>query len=61
MKLNTKKIQKMLAGAGRKQSWLAKKMRISRQLMSYRLKSEHINHAEKIAKALGVAPKDLIL
>ena len=60
MKLNTKKIKRMLAKAGHKQIWLANKMKISRQLMSYKLKSEHINHVDGIAKALGVPPKDLI-
>ena len=60
MKLNTTKIRKMLSQAGRNQAWLANKMGISRQLMSYRLRSEHVNHVDLIAKAMGVKPKDLL-
>lgn len=61
MKLHIDKIKKILDKNGHNQTWLAKQMKISRQLMSYKIKSRHINHAEKIAQILGVDPKDLML
>lgn len=61
MKLHTQKIKKELDRIGRNQSWLAKKMKVSRQLLSYMLHSEKITHADRIAKALGFNPRDLII
>ena len=60
MELNTQKIKKELKRLKRNQSWLSKKMGISRQLLSYMITSKKITHAERIAKALDMEPKDLI-
>ena len=61
MKLNVEKIRKDLKRMKKNESWLAEKMEISRALLSYRLKSENITHAQDIADALGFDGKDLIL
>ncbi len=61
MKLNIQKIKKELERLSQNQTWLAKKMDISRQLLSYMIRSEKITHAEKIAKALNLDPRDLII
>lgn len=60
LKLNTEKITIELARIGKKQVWLAEKMNISPQRMSYMLKSKSIRSAERIGHALGIEPKDLI-
>jgi len=60
MELNTYKIRKELKRLKKTQGWLADKMKISKQLLSYRLNSKRITHAEGIAKALGINPRDLI-
>jgi len=61
MELNVKKIKDELLRLGKNQTWLAKKMDISKQGLSYKLLSKKITHAEKIAKALNLNPRDLIL
>ena len=60
MELNTYKIRRELKRLKKTQGWLANKMKISKQLLSYRLNSRRITHAEGIAKALDLDPKDLI-
>ena len=60
MELYVQKIKKELKRLKRNQSWLSKKMGISRQLLSYMITSKKITHAERIAKALDMEPKDLI-
>jgi len=60
MELHIQKIKKELKRLNRNQSWLSKKMGISRQLLSYMITSKKITHAERIAKALDMEPKDLI-
>ena len=61
MELYVQKIKKELKRLKRNQSWLSRKMGISRQLLSYMITSKKITHAERIAKALGMNPRDLIL
>lgn len=60
MELDAGKIEKELKRIGIKQAELARKMHISRALLSYRLKSKNISHAKGFAKALGFSGKDLI-
>ncbi|MDO9463727.1 MAG: hypothetical protein Q7J67_00255 [bacterium] len=60
MELNTLKIKQELERLGENQAWLANKMKVSRQLLFYMIKSKKITHAEKIAKALNLDPRDLI-
>lgn len=60
MKLNTKKIKKELKRIGKNQTWLGEQLNASRALVSYYMQSKKITHAEKIAKVLGMDPKDLI-
>ena len=60
LELNVEKIKAELARMERNQSWLARKMNISRQLLSYKIRSKKITHAERIAKALNLNPRDLI-
>lgn len=61
MKLNVKKIRKELKRLGKNQSWLARKMGISRQRLSYRLNSGSITHAQGFADALKMEGRDLII
>lgn len=61
MKLHVTKIRAELKRIKKNDSWLAKKMNISRALMSYRLRSEKITHAQGIANALGLDGRDLII
>jgi len=60
MKMDTTKIKQELERLGKNQSWLANKMNVSRQLLFYMVKSKKITHAERIAKALNLDPRDLI-
>jgi len=67
MKLNIEKIKDELKKLGHTQTWLAMKIihsdgktGISRQLLSYMICSKKITHTERIAKALGLNPRDLI-
>jgi len=60
MELNITKIKQELERLGKNQSWLAAKMKCSRQLLFYMVKSKKITHAERIAKALNLDPRDLI-
>ena len=60
MELNIKKIKVELKRLKQNQSWLSREMKISRQLLSYMMQSKKITHAERIAKALGMNPRDLI-
>lgn len=61
LKLNTAKIAIELDRIGKKQKWLANKMNVSPQRVSYMLRSGSIKAAEKIGHALGIEPKDLII
>ena len=60
MELNTQKIKKELYRLKQNQTWRANKMKVSRQLLSYMILSKKITHAERIAKALNLDPRDLI-
>lgn len=60
MELNIEKIKAELARMERNQTWLSRKMDVSKQLLSYMLLSKKITHAERIAKALNLNPRDLI-
>ena len=60
MKLNTEKILNELKRIGKSKGWLAKQIKRSNSTISYILKCKNITHAERIAKALGFEPKDLI-
>jgi hypothetical protein len=60
MELNTQKIKNELKRVKQNQTWLANKMNVSRQLLSYMILSKKITHAERIAKALNLDPRDLI-
>ena len=61
MELNTNKIKNELKRVKQNQTWLASKMNVSRQLLSYMILSKKITHAERIAKALNLNPRDLII
>ena len=60
MELNTQKIEDELKRIGKSHSWLAKKMGIARQYVSYIFKTKPITQAERIAEVFGIDPKDLI-
>ena len=60
MQLNVQKIKKELKRVKQNQTWLANKMNVSRQLLSYMIISKKITHAERIAKGLNLNPRDLI-
>jgi len=58
--LNTDKIKKELGRLNVTQSWLAKKMGISRSRISQILIKKPITQAHKIGQALNIDAKDLI-
>ncbi len=58
--LNTDKIDAELSRLGKNRSWLANQIDISRQAMSRIMKDKPITQAERIGKALGIEPRDLI-
>lgn len=60
MKLNTFKITKELKRLDRNLTWLAKETNTSKQLVAYWMKAKSLYGAERIGKALGIEPKDLI-
>ena len=61
MELNIEKIQKELDRLERPRKWLAGQIGVDRQLVDYWFKHRTIKAADRIAKALGYDPKDLIL
>lgn len=60
MKLNVEKIRTELKRIKKNDSWLAKKVGISRQLLSYRLKSEKVTHVYSLASALNMDARNLV-
>jgi len=58
--LNTKKIKDELIRLGKNQSWLAGKLKMTRQNVSYMLTHNSLRAAEKIGDVLGIEPKDLL-
>ena len=60
-KLNVNLIDENLAGKKKNRSALAKKLKISRQLLSYYINNPTLKSIEIIAKGLDVKPKDLII
>jgi plasmid maintenance system antidote protein VapI len=64
MKLNVKKIELELERIGKNQVWLAREMKVKRQWVHYLMNSTNgttLKTIERIGKALGVDPKDLII
>lgn len=64
MKLNVDRIDFELYKIGKDRSWLAEKMGFTRQWISYLLKDGNnttLKTIEKIATALSINPKDLII
>ena len=60
-KLNVNLIDEKLADKKKNRSALAKKLKISRQLLSYYINNPTLKSIEIIAKGLDVKPKDLII
>ena len=62
MKLYTQKIKTELKRLGRNQSWLAKKIGMTRAGVSYIIKTQHVNlkTIDKIGAALDIDPKFLL-
>lgn len=61
MELNTDKIDKELKRLGKNRSWLAKECKITRAAISYIMNKKPITQADRIAKLLGIDPRDLII
>ena len=65
MKLNVEKIELELERLGRNKSWLAERMKRSRQQIQYLLSgngnSVTLKTIERIGSALSLDPKDLII
>ena len=61
MKLNVVKIKKELERLGLTQTWLGLNLGVSRQRICQILKAASLKNAERIGKALGINPRDLIL
>lgn len=61
MKLNVIKIKKELKRLGKTDSWLAKESSTSKQLVGYWLRTKSLAGVEKIARALEIEPRDLII
>ena len=60
IKLNTEKVRAILGNMDKNETWLASKIGISRQLLSYHMIKESIRGAELIAPILGLEAKDLL-
>ena len=60
LKLNTHKILAELDQLGKNKTWLAGKMKNTPAMVTYILRYRPITFASKIAKILGLDPKDLI-
>ena len=62
IKINVKKILTRLSVIERTPAWLARKIKISQQLLNYWMKVGKIRDkaAEPIGNALGIEPKDLL-
>ena len=60
LQLNTEKIDIELKRLGVNRSWLANKMNVTRQNISYIFINKPITQADRIAKVLNLDPKDLI-
>ena len=58
--LDTRKLRIELAKIDHNYAWLAKEIGYTRQYITYLVKNKSIQHVDKIADALGLAPKDLI-
>jgi plasmid maintenance system antidote protein VapI len=67
MNLNTKKIELELERIGKNQAWLAGQMKRTKQQVNYLVKNNNkpcgvtLKTIERIGRALGVDPKDLII
>lgn len=61
MKLNTEKINKELKRLNKSSYWLAREIGTSKQLVAYWLRSKSLSGVDRIAKALGINPRDLII
>ena len=60
MELNTEKILTELKRLGKTKMWLANKMGVYPSMITYILERKPITQAERIGKALGIEPRDLI-
>ena len=60
MKLNSDKIRKELKRIGKNQTWLAKRLGVTRQRVSGILKAESLRNAERLGKIFNINPRDLI-
>jgi len=60
LKLNTQKIQSELTRLGENQSWLALKLKCTRQNISDIMRRRPIKQASRIGEILGIDAKDLI-
>jgi len=58
--LNRKKIKDELNRLGKNQTWLADKLNMTRQNISYMLTHNSLRAAERIGDVLGIEPKDLL-
>ena len=60
LQLDTKKLARVMKLANINQSELARRIGVSRQLLSYWIATKRVQSAEKIAPAFGLKPKDLV-
>ena len=60
IKMNTKRVKMELARIGKSQGWLARELKISRQLMSYHMRKRTVKGAEMIARVFKIDAKDLL-
>jgi lambda repressor-like predicted transcriptional regulator len=61
MKLNSPKVRELLQEQERSVAWLARQIEISRFTLWQQISIKNPKHADKISKALGVKPTDLIV
>lgn len=65
MRLNIEKIKMELSRIDKNQVWLAEKMSCKKQWVNYLLKSNGqgvtLKTIERVAEALAISPKDLII
>ena len=61
MELNINKINRELKRLDKTAYWLAREAGVSKQLVSYWFRTKSLSGAERIAKALDLDPKDLLI
>jgi len=60
LKLDTKKLLRILSDMGQNQTWLGVQVGMSKSLTSYHIRNQTVRGAEVFAPVFGVRAKDLL-